>query len=98
AAIKAYPETSQPDWRLSFLFAVGMELDMDRLRHRAYTAVVVSHASIMFPYFLGVVASLTLYSRYAAPHVSFIPFALFMGIAMSITAFPSWPAFSKSAA
>jgi Kef-type K+ transport system membrane component KefB len=71
-----------------YLFAVGMELDMDRLRHRAYTAVVVSHASIMCPYFLGVVTSLALYSRYAAPHVSFIPFALFMGIAMSITAFP----------
>jgi Kef-type K+ transport system membrane component KefB len=71
-----------------YLFVVGMELDIDRMRHRAYTAVVVSHASIMLPYFLGVVASLALYSAYAGPRVSFTSFALFMGIAMSITAFP----------
>lgn len=71
-----------------YLFAIGMELDLSRLRHQAHTAVVVSHASILIPYFLGVVASLWLYTHYAGPRVSFIPFALFMGIAMSITAFP----------
>jgi Kef-type K+ transport system membrane component KefB len=71
-----------------YLFVVGMELDVEHLRHRAYRAVVVSHASIVLPYFLGVLASLWLYSNYAAPKVAFIPFALFMGIAMSITAFP----------
>jgi hypothetical protein len=37
-----------------FLFAVGMELDVSQLRHRAQTAVVVSHSSIVLPYFLGV--------------------------------------------
>ncbi|MCX6904694.1 MAG: cation:proton antiporter, partial [Verrucomicrobia bacterium] len=71
-----------------FLFVVGMELDVDHLRHRAQTAVLVSHVSIVFPYFLGVAVSLFLYAKLAAPGASFASFALFMGIAMSITAFP----------
>lgn len=73
---------------LLFLFAVGLELDVDRLRHQAQTAVVVSHASIVVPYFLGVGLALVLYTEFAPPGVGFLPFALFMGIAMSITAFP----------
>jgi Kef-type K+ transport system membrane component KefB len=73
---------------LLFLFAVGLELDVDRLRHRAQTAVLVSHASIVVPYFLGVVLSLLLYQELAPAGVTFVSFALFMGIAMSITAFP----------
>lgn len=73
---------------LLFLFAVGLELDVDRLRDRAQTAVVVSHASIVVPYFLGVLLSLFLYTEYAPAGVRFLPFALFLGIAMSITAFP----------
>ena len=73
---------------LLFLFAVGLELDVDRLRDRAQTAVVVSHASIVVPYFLGVILSLVLYTEFAPAGVSFLSFALFMGIAMSITAFP----------
>jgi Kef-type K+ transport system membrane component KefB len=71
-----------------FLFVVGMELDVDHLRHRAPTALVVSHLSIVVPAFLGVSASLFLYGRLAAPGASFTAFALFLGIAMSITAFP----------
>lgn len=73
---------------LLFLFAVGLELDVERLRHRARTAVVVSHASIVVPYFLGVGLSLFLYEELAPAGVRFLPFALFLGIAMSITAFP----------
>jgi len=71
-----------------FLFAVGMELDISHLRSRAYTAVVVSHASILFPYFLGMAVSLALFTTLAGPGTSFVSFALFMGISMSITAFP----------
>ena len=73
---------------LLFLFTVGLELDVDRIRARAQTAVVVSHASIVVPYFLGVALSLVLYTEFAPPGVGFLPFALFMGIATSITAFP----------
>lgn len=73
---------------LLFMFVVGLELDLDRLRGRAHIAVVVSHASILLPAFLGVVLSLALYRSLAPAGVRFVPFALFMGIAMSITAFP----------
>ena len=71
-----------------FMFAVGMELELSRIKQNAYTTFVVSHASIIFPYFLGVMMALWLYPSYVDGGVSFVAFALFMGIALSITAFP----------
>ena len=71
-----------------FMFVVGLELEVSHLRQKAETAVLVSHVGILFPYFLGVVTALFLYSELGAPGSSFTAFALFMGIAMSITAFP----------
>jgi len=71
-----------------FLFVVGMEMDVSHLRKKAEAAVVVSHASIVVPYFLGVILALSLYSHLGQPGVSFVAFALFMGISTSITAFP----------
>lgn len=71
-----------------FMFIIGMELDISTLKSRASEAIVVSHVSIVFPYFLGVVLAAFLYKTFAPANISFIPFALFMGIAMSITAFP----------
>ena len=71
-----------------FLFVVGLELDVSLLSDRAQTAVVVSNTSIVIPYFLGVLLSLFLYRELAPEGVSFLAFALFMGIAMSITALP----------
>jgi len=71
-----------------FLFAVGMELDMSEVRRKAQTAIVVSHSSIVIPYFLGVALALFVYSDLAQPGASFLAFALFIGISMSITAFP----------
>ncbi len=71
-----------------FMFIVGLEVNTGHLRHKAQTAVVVSHASIIIPYFLGVTAALLLYAPLAGPGISFMAFALFLGISMSITAFP----------
>jgi Kef-type K+ transport system membrane component KefB len=71
-----------------FMFTVGMEMDAAELRRKAHTAVVVSHASIIAPYFLGVLLALFLYGRLAQPGASFTGFAMFMGISMSVTAFP----------
>jgi Kef-type K+ transport system membrane component KefB len=71
-----------------FLFVAGMEMDVSHLRKKAEAAVVVSHASIVVPYLLGVILALSVYSHYAQPGISFMAFALFMGISMSITAFP----------
>jgi Kef-type K+ transport system membrane component KefB len=71
-----------------FMFTVGMEMDAAELRRKAHTAIVVSHASIIVPYFLGVLLALFLYGHLAQPGASFTGFALFMGISMSVTAFP----------
>jgi Kef-type K+ transport system membrane component KefB len=73
---------------LVFMFVVGLELDLAHVRSRAHAAVVVSHASIVVPYALGVLLSMALYRSLAPAGVPFESFALFMGIAMSITAFP----------
>ncbi len=71
-----------------FMFVVGLELEIGQLKHKAQAAVVVSHASIVVPYLLGVVAAYLLFPSFGAPGTPFVTFALFMGIAMSITAFP----------
>jgi Kef-type K+ transport system membrane component KefB len=73
---------------IMFMFIIGMELDLAVIRRSAASAVVISHASIVFPYFLGVGLAYFMYKDYAPENISFIAFALFMGIAMSITAFP----------
>ncbi len=70
------------------MFVVGMELDVSQLKQRARTAVLVSQVSILFPYLLGMAVSLALFSSLAGPKTTFTTFALFIGIAMSITAFP----------
>lgn len=71
-----------------FMFVIGMELDPKMIRNQANDAVVISHASIIVPYFLGMGLAYYMYTEYAPVNVDFISFALFMGIAMSITAFP----------
>jgi Kef-type K+ transport system membrane component KefB len=74
-----------------FMFLVGMELDLPQARRHANTALMVSHVSMIFPCFLGVLVALFIYRfdrPLTLPDVSFVPFGLFMGVAMSITAFP----------
>jgi Kef-type K+ transport system membrane component KefB len=73
---------------LLFMFIIGLELDINVLRNKAHTAVVVSHASIIIPFMGGVSLAYFLYKSFAPPQISFLAFGLFMGIAMSITAFP----------
>lgn len=71
-----------------FMFIIGMELDLKAIGKQAYDAVIISHASIIIPYTLGMALAYYLYRDYAPSGISFLSFALFMGIAMSITAFP----------
>jgi Kef-type K+ transport system membrane component KefB len=71
-----------------FMFVVGMELDLKVLRDKAQDAVVISHASIIIPFALGVTLAYFVYASFAPMGVQFSSFALFLGIAMSITAFP----------
>lgn len=73
---------------LLFIFMVGLELDTQKLRKLGYLAVVISHTSIVVPFGLGVLLAFYLYAKVADPSIPFTGFALFIGIAMSITAFP----------
>ncbi|SCY29333.1 cation:proton antiporter domain-containing protein [Flavobacterium caeni] len=71
-----------------FMFVIGMELDLKALKNKANDAVVISHASIIFPFALGIMLAYFTYHKFAPDGVEFASFSLFMGIAMSITAFP----------
>jgi Kef-type K+ transport system membrane component KefB len=71
-----------------FMFIIGMELDLKAISKQAHAAVIISHASIIIPYTLGMGLAYFIYRDYAPAGISFLSFALFMGIAMSITAFP----------
>jgi K+:H+ antiporter len=73
---------------LIFLFGVGLDFKWSHVRHRAHIAVVVSNVSILVPFALGVLVALPLFAESVKPGISFKAFGLFMGIAMSITAFP----------
>jgi Kef-type K+ transport system membrane component KefB len=71
-----------------YMFLVGLDLNLDPLRSRARATVATSHASILAPFVLGSLLALYLYPRVSTSDVRFTSFALFMGVAMSITAFP----------
>jgi Kef-type K+ transport system membrane component KefB len=71
-----------------FMFLIGLELDPRLLKGRGHASVAISHSSIIVPFALGGVAALWLYPRLADPGVPFSSFILFMGVAMSVTAFP----------
>ncbi len=71
-----------------FMFLVGLGINRKELKHQSHAAVLVSHVSITAPFVLASVLALYLYPRLSDSGVSFTNFALFMGAAMSITAFP----------
>jgi Kef-type K+ transport system membrane component KefB len=73
---------------LLFMFLVGLELNPRILREQKHAAIVTSHVSIIMPFFMGTVLALYLYPRLSDDRVAFTHFALFVGTAMSITAFP----------
>jgi len=71
-----------------YMFLVGLELDTGLLRHRAHASVAVSHASIIAPFLLGSAMAVWLHPLFAPPGVGFTVFALFLGVSLSVTAFP----------
>jgi Kef-type K+ transport system membrane component KefB len=71
-----------------YMFLVGLELNAGLLRSRAHATIAISHTSILVPFLLGATLALWLYPRLASGDVPFTSFALFIGVAMSITAFP----------
>jgi Kef-type K+ transport system membrane component KefB len=71
-----------------YMFLVGVELDPALLKKRGSSTIAISHASIVAPFLLGGLLSLFLYSRLSSGDVPFTVFALFIGVSMSVTAFP----------
>jgi hypothetical protein len=71
-----------------FMFMVGMELDIKSIQNRVKEAVVVSNAGILIPFTLGMGLAYFIYDHFAPKGVPFLAFGLFLGMAMSITAFP----------
>ncbi len=71
-----------------FMFTIGMDLNLGELKEKMGKIYVISHASIVIPYFFGMLLAYFVYSEFAAAQTGFLSFALFIGISMSITAFP----------
>lgn len=71
-----------------YMFLVGLEFNPGRIKTQVFAAVAISHASIVVPFFLGMALACGLYSQLAPEGISFLSFALFMGVAMAVTAFP----------
>jgi len=90
-----FPESSLPGLFLVsniglilFMFIVGLELDLHSLSARAKSALLVSHFSIIVPFVLGAGLAVLLFGEFGPHRFGFLSFALFMGVSMSITAFP----------
>lgn len=73
---------------LIFMFLVGLGMNLQELKRAGNLTLLTSHASITVPFVLGSLLSVFLYPRLSDSSVSFVSFSLFMGSAMSITAFP----------
>jgi len=71
-----------------YLFVMGLEIDLPRLRHSARSAVVVSQMSIILPFALGILLAHQIFTQYAPTGVGMLEFSLFVGVSLSITAFP----------
>ena len=71
-----------------FMFLVGLGINPKELKKHGHAAVLTSHVSITAPFVLAAFLALYLYPRLSDDSVAFTSFALFMGSAMSVTAFP----------
>ena len=71
-----------------FMFAIGAELDLQAMRKRLGSVIFISQFSMIVPFAMGLGAAWFLYDEFAPHNVPFAGFALFIGISMSITAFP----------
>ena len=71
-----------------FMFTIGMELDLSVVRKRIQDTVFISHASTIVPFFIGMLMAYYIYEDFSFKETPFLSFALFIGISLSITAFP----------
>jgi Kef-type K+ transport system membrane component KefB len=71
-----------------FMFSVGLEVDRDMLRRHGKVIVAASQAMMVVPFALGVVVALPWYAMFAGRTAGIVPYAAFVGTALSVTAFP----------
>ncbi|HKY38177.1 MAG TPA: cation:proton antiporter [Polyangiaceae bacterium] len=90
-----FPTSSMPALKMLsqfglvlFMFLVGLELDPALLRGRRRASVLISNVGILLPFVLGVGSAWLIHETHAPKGVPFLPFALFLGTALSVTAFP----------
>jgi Kef-type K+ transport system membrane component KefB len=88
AAILPYLSVVSQFGVILFMFLVGVEFDINWLRGQSRSSFVISQASIATPFLLGAALAVWLYRPFGPPGFSLAEFALFIGVAMSITAFP----------
>jgi Kef-type K+ transport system membrane component KefB len=70
-----------------YMFTVGMEANLGQVRNRMTRTLAISNASVAIPFALGLLAAIPTFEL-LAPDTTFAAFAIFLGVAMSITAFP----------
>lgn len=71
-----------------YLFVMGLEIDLPRLKKSARSALAISQMSIVLPFALGVALAHQIYETYGPEGYGFVEFSLFIGVSLSITAFP----------
>jgi K+:H+ antiporter len=71
-----------------YMFLIGLELNPELLRNRAKATLVISISSILLPFLMGVGLARFIYAELSPVGIPFAPFALFLGLSMSVTAFP----------
>jgi Kef-type K+ transport system membrane component KefB len=80
---------------IMFMFTVGLELDTKLVQGRLRVVSLVSVSSIALPFGLGIIVATVIYRSHrlvtlgSSRHVvHLVPFALFLGVSLSVTAFP----------
>ncbi|MDR0572972.1 MAG: cation:proton antiporter [Tannerella sp.] len=84
----SYIKTLSQFGLILFMYTIGMELDLSVVRKRFQDTILISHASTIVPFFSGMLMAYLIYDEYAYAETPFLSFALFVGISLSITAFP----------
>nr|BBH87123.1 hypothetical protein KTC_18740 [Thermosporothrix sp. COM3] len=71
-----------------YMFSLGARTDVQELRSQSRVAAIISLSGIIVPLLLGFLLGFLLFPAQAGKHATPFSFALLMGVAMAITAFP----------